>query len=136
MDLSKPLPKGESQKIYVVHRGSIKNDKTGDEGLVDTVCTRLSKEDADGVAQALNDAYEGVMYLKWIASKFFPLATGSGDALLEKANEPDVGREWNTLIDGHRQQIYSTTELTIMEEEDIKEFRMTLDEESVRTKTQ
>lgn len=135
MDLSKPLPKGESQKIYVVHRGSVKNDKTGEEGLVDTVCTRVTKEDADSVAQALNDAYEGILYLKWIASKFFPLATGSGEELLAKANEQAVGEEWQTLIEGHRQQIYSATELTIMEEQDIKEFRMTLDEEAVRTKT-
>lgn len=132
IDLSQPLPDGTSVTIFVVHRGYMKNKETNEQALADAVCSRASRKDAESVAQVLNQAQEGVMYLKWVASQHFPLAKGTGDELLQKSEDPVIQQQWEALIAPHRQDVYSVAELKIVNEEDVKEYMQVLDEESAK----
>lgn len=135
IDLSKPLPPGETRTLYVVHRGFARaneNDKTA--SLANPVCTRTTSEDAHSVAHRLNETQEGVFYLSWVASSKFPMATGNADALMQQADNDSVSDEWERMVAEKRQPIYMVSEVKI-KEGDAKEFEGVLCEEGKKNST-
>ena len=132
LDLSKPLAPGQRLTVYVVHKGSFTNEKTGERGLTDPVCTRTTYAEAESVALTLDEAQEGVYYLKFVASNFFPLAKGTGEELRQMAERPDVQAAWDKVAAAHRKRLYQVQECPIVEDADEKTFHATVGEEAAR----
>ncbi len=102
--------------VYIVHTGSYtgKNER----GLAGAVCTRLREADAKGVAQALNQSQEGVLFLKWAASACFPNACGGYDELLEAGGTPEVMQKWEDMAAKHRKDIYMVAHVKLANAKD------------------
>jgi len=132
MDLSQPLPKGEHRTVYVVHQGTYKNDATGEQGIANGVCTRTTEEDAESIAALIDQAQEGVFYLRWVASTQFPLACGNADAVIAKGEEPAVQSAWEALAAPLRKRLYQVATVQMVNEEDVRTFNEELDQEAVR----
>jgi hypothetical protein len=93
--------------VYAVYRGKLSSDRQS----YDHVCTRLNKEDAESIAQILNEAQEGVMYLKWLASVGFTTGTGNGDALLAAAETDEAHAKWESFVAAVRKPIFQVAAL-------------------------
>lgn len=130
IDLSKPLTAGEKRVLYVVHKGTFMNDKAGQSGIANTVCTRTKKEDAQSIADLLNNAQEGVFYLRFVASNGFPMACGDADALSKKAEEESLRVTWERIAAPLRKELYTVAEVVMVEDADAKEFTKVLEEET------
>lgn len=131
LDLSKPLAPGEKRTVHIVHRGTLQDKSKQESAIADPVCTRTTHEDAQSIADLLNQAQEGVYYLRFVASQGFPLACGDANAVTQKA-EDDIMREtWEKIAAPHRKELYTVASLEIVEEGDAKEFNKVLREESL-----
>ena len=108
--------------VYVVYTGTFASADGKQQGLAGQVCSRIKEDDARGIADMLNEATEGVMYLKFVASNFFPKASGNRDELEQAANNDDVRAAWEKLIAPHRREVYRVAHLKIKNEDDIERF--------------
>lgn len=137
MDLSKPLAPDEKVTVFVVHCGTL-SDKNGGKdavnGLAEPVCTRMTKKDAEEVADALNKAQEQVFYLKYCASNFFPMASGGKTELMDMAETVDAKTKWEKIFSPHRRKLYTVAELQIVEEEDAETLKKELKQQENKTK--
>jgi len=139
LDLSVPLEKGVKKIVYVVHRGFLQ-DKSGKEkdakvtGIADPVCTRTTEAEAQSIANLLNQAQEGVFYLRYVASNGFPLACGNADELEQKAEETGMREAWERIAAPNRKPLYTVVALGIVEEEDAETFDNTLSLEKGKNK--
>lgn len=103
--------------IYVVHSGMIKEDGGGAR-LTRPVCSRLTLEDAQSVADELNAAQEGGLLMTWTASMCFPLMTGNGVQLQEALADPAVLEAWEAYFAPLRRPIYTVKTLRIDDEDE------------------
>ena len=104
-------PADKIEIIYVVHSGMIQEN--GSARLTRPVCSRLTLEDAQSVADELNAAQEGGMLMAWCASICFPLMTGNGEQLQEALADPAVLAEWEAYFAPLRRPIYTVKTLKI-----------------------
>lgn len=136
IDLSKPLEKGQVQTIYIVHKGYMVDKKTNQKHIADEVCARTTKEDAESIAQMLNDQQESVFMLRWLASTGFPLAKGTGDEVIAKAQDEDILAQWEKIAAPLRKPIYQVSMTAFANEDEAKEFNQILEDESVKQNKQ
>lgn len=135
LDLSKPLAAGEKRTVYVVHRGTLQDKAKTQSAIADPVCTRTTLADAQSIADLLNQALEGVHYLRFVASTGFPLACGDADAVTSKADEDSMRITWERIAGPHRKPIYTVAQLQFAEEADSREFERALEAEKLATTT-
>jgi hypothetical protein len=112
----------EVSEVYIVHTGTFSNTSGSDQGLAGSVCTRLVEREAKDIAQMLNEAQEGVMFLKWAASVCFPDIKGGREELEEAISTAEVIDGWEKLAAPHRKEIYRVAHLKVQGEADIKKL--------------
>lgn len=134
IDLSKPLPPGVKKTLYIVYKGTFVNKETGAKGLSDPVCTRTRREDADSIATLLNEAQEGVFYLRFVASNGFPLATGSADDVVLRSEQTDMRIAWERIAAPLRKNLYEVAEVGVTNEADAALFDETVNSAQARDK--
>lgn len=127
-EINKVFPP-EISEVYVVHAGTFKDPKTGEQGIARQVCTRFTMEEAQGIADMLNEAQEGVMYLKYVAQGGFQDCRGGREDLERRAEHEDMRVGWERLIAPHRKPIYTVAHLKLQNEEDVKELNKVIQEE-------
>lgn len=120
--------------VFAVHQGFFENTEKTEVKIANPVCTRLSKEDADGIAEMLNSAQEGVIFLQFVAQSFFPLASGGAAELEEMAGREDVREKWETVAAPYRKGMFQVTEIKIENEVDKREYARCLAEERAKHK--
>lgn len=112
--------------IYVIHSGTIVDKTTGNTRLNRPVCSRLTLADAQSVANELNAAQEGALYMTWAASKCFPLMKGDGAELQAALADADVMVEWERYFSPLRREIYSVRTVEIATEEEQRQLAVEL----------
>ena len=118
--IDKTFP-NDLEEVFVVHAGTFQNG-SGEGGIARPVCTRIRKEDAESIAEMLNEANEGVMYLKWAASMCFPAIDGGRDELLEATMTEDVRDSWEEIAGPNRKPLYTVAHLKFAKDDEKKTF--------------
>jgi|UniRef100_A0A6C0J0G3 hypothetical protein len=121
--------------VYVVHRGFDIDENGKVSGIRNPVCTRTTREDAQSICNVLNEAQEGVFFLRYVASNGFPDGSGNGTELMKKTEDTDMKTQWETIATPLRQDaskrngaLYEVSALCTKREEDAQEIRKSLRE--------
>ena len=113
-------------EVYVVHTGSFSNKDGTDQGIAGAVCTRVKEEDAQEIAKMLNEAQEGVYYLRWAASACFPDVQGGRSELEKAVADTQVQDMWEEIAAPHRKDLYHVAHLKIQDQSDVEKFNQEL----------
>lgn len=119
----------DSRVVYAICSG-IRRDAGGAGGIEGFITIRNTKEDAESVAEALNNALEGLFFLRSLASFGFPNAMGDGEALLKAAEDDEYIAQWEQMKAQGRMQTYTVIDLAITDPSDIQKY----DEEMAKLK--
>lgn len=111
----------EITEVFVVHMGGSR-DENGNEVITRPVCTRLTHEDAQEVAQVLNEIHLPLLMTHRAASHYFKKCKGGAEELKQVVTNPDVIAEWNEFIKRHPISCYTVSHLKLSNEEDVKTF--------------
>lgn len=113
-DASKPMAPGEVRTLHVVHMGS-RPSKSGGEDLVNAITFRVKREEAEDVAQFLNQMQEEVWYFQELASK--ANHNGRGGAAELMAFDTDETRAlWEQKFATFRKPVFQVTAVRVAEQ--------------------